>query len=295
METDAKIALRMPPSYALLEDRGALAIKGEDARDFLQGLVTADVTKAGPERAVYGALLTPQGKYLFDFFVLRLGDAFYLESEKERLGEFAKRLLLYKLRAKVAIADVTKLFRIFALFGEGATERCKLEDAEGAARGYEDGLLYVDPRTRAAGVRALLPLDATLDVAGFARAEMEDYDRFRITLGLPDGSRDLTAEKSVLLDYGFDELHGIDWEKGCYVGQEVTARMKHRGLRRKRLLPVTIEGEPPAPGTSVQMGGHEVGQLRSVRGEIGLALLQLDAIAAGEDLTAGEARLVALA
>ena len=106
----------MAPSYALLDDRGVLAIEGEDAQGFLQGLITADVAKAGSERALYGALLTPQGKYLFDFFVLRLGEAFYLESEKERLGELAKRLSLYKLRAKVAIADVTEAFRIFAFF-----------------------------------------------------------------------------------------------------------------------------------------------------------------------------------
>ena len=281
----------MPPSYALLEDRGVLEIKGEDSRDFPQDLITADVDKAGPKRALYGALLTPQGKYLFDFFVLRLGDAFYLESEKARLSQLAKRLLLYKLRAKISIADVTEAFSVFALFGEGVFKKCKLEETEGAAREFDGGLLYVDPRTRAAGVRAFLPLDATLDVPGFAEAGTEDYDRFRMRLGLPDGSRDLTPEKSMLLDYGFDELNGIDWEKGCYVGQEVTARMKHRGLSRKRLFPVTLKGAPPAPGTLVRMGGREVGTLTSVIGEIGLALLNLDAVAAGEGLKAGEASL----
>ncbi|MCE2509994.1 MAG: folate-binding protein YgfZ [Alphaproteobacteria bacterium] len=281
----------MPASYALLEDRGVLAIMGEDAETFLQGLVSVDVTKASGERALYGALLTPQGKFLFDFFLLRMDAAFYLESEGARIEELKKRLSLYKLRAKVSIEDATEKFRVFAFFGEGAVEASRLPEEAGAARFYEDGLLYVDPRTAKAGTRALLPNDGTVDVAGFAKADAADYDRFRITLGLPDGSRDLEPEKAVLLDYGFDALNGIDWEKGCYVGQEVTARMKHRGLARKGLFPVTIEGAPPAPGTAIAAGGRDVGMLTSVRGDVGLALLKHEAIEAGDALQAGAARL----
>lgn len=281
----------MPASYALLEDRGVLEIKGEEAETFLQGLVTADVTKAGEKRVLYGALLTPQGKFLFDFFLLRIGDAFYLESEGGRIEALKKRLSFYKLRAKVSIEEVTEKFRIFVFFGEGAVGACRLEEEAGTARFYEDGLLYVDPRTAKAGARALLPNDGTVDVAGFEKADAEDYDRFRIALGLPDGSRDLEPEKAMPMDYGFDALNAIDWEKGCYVGQEVTARMKHRGLARKGLFPVKVEGDPPAPGTAVMAGGQEVGRLTSVRDGIGLALLKREAAESNEALQAGTARL----
>jgi len=286
----------MPASVALLENRGLLQLSGPDAQTFLQGLVTVDVTKAGPERALYGALLTPQGKYLFDFFLLHTGEAFYLDCEHARLADLQKRLLLYKLRAQIALTDATEAFRVFAFFGADALAACRLTAEEGRARPFEGGLLYVDPRLAAAGGRGLVPTAATPDFSDFTETDAAAYDRFRIGLGLPDGSRDLIPEKSVLLDYGFDELHGIDWEKGCYVGQEVTARTKHRGLVRKRLLPVALKGETPAPGTPVHLDGREVGRLTSVYENAGLALLQLEAVEEARQkdapLRAGDTRLL---
>jgi len=294
---------KMPPSVTLLETRGLLQIAGADTRSFLQGLMTTDINKASETRALYGALLTPQGKYLHDFFVAQMGDCVYLEAEKARLPDLKKRLLLYKLRADILIADVTGEFQIYALFGEGALAALDFDVAAGAARAFKGGCLSVDPRLAAAGARAILPVirvpeGTAPDFKGFAAADFDEYDRFRIGLGLPDGSRDLVPEKSLLLDYGFDELNGIDWEKGCYVGQEVTARMKHRGLSRKRLLPVTLAGKTPAPGTLVQLGERNVGTLTSVCGDIGLALLQLDAVEKaaqegpeGNLLQAGETRI----
>ena len=291
----------MPPSVTLLETRGILQIAGADARNFLQGLITTDIDKASETRALYGALLTPQGKYLHDFFVVQMGDCIYLEAEKARLADLAKRLLLYKLRADIAIADVTGEFHVYALFGEGALAALNVDADPGVARAIKGGCLYVDPRLAAAGARAMLPTAPAPDFEGFAAYDFNAYDRFRIGLGLADGSRDLVPEKSLLLDYGFDELNGIDWEKGCYVGQEVTARMKHRGLARKRLMPVRLEGETPEPGAAVRMGAREigtqtVGTLTSVCGDIGLALLQLDAVEKaakeGTALEAGATRLV---
>jgi len=285
----------MSPAVTLLETRGLLQISGTDTRSFLQGLMTTDINKASETRALHGALLTPQGKYLHDFFVAQMGDCVYLEGEKARLADLKKRLLLYKLRADITITDVTEEFQVYALFGEGTLAALKLGTEEGRARIFKGGCLYVDPRLAAAGARAILPIGAAPDFEGFAAVDFDKYDRFRIGLGLPDGSRDLVPEKSVLLDYGFDELNGIDWKKGCYVGQEVTARMKHRGLSRKRLLPVTLTGGSPAPGTLVQLGDRDVGTLTSVCGNIGLALLQLDAVekAAQESqvLQAGVAQL----
>jgi folate-binding protein YgfZ len=170
--------------------------------------------------------------------------------------------------------------------------------AAGAAAPWHGGVAFVDPRLSALGVRAILPADgaeAALASAGLVAATRADYDRHRIALGVPDGGRDLVADKSFPMENGFAELNGIDFAKGCYVGQEVTARMKHRGLVRKRLFPVAIDGAAPPPGTAVRRGDAEAGELRSAEDGVGLALLKLDlAFPEALDvppLTAGDARL----
>jgi len=150
--------------------------------------------------------------------------------------------------------------------------------------------VLVDPRLAALGARAIL------DRSGIARLELEEadfavYDRHRLALGVPDGSRDLVPEKSILLEAGFDELNGVDWQKGCYVGQELTARTKYRGLIKKRLFPVRIDGPPPEPGTIVRSDGKDAGEIRSTRDGLGLALLRLEAVAANGGLNAQGANL----
>jgi folate-binding protein YgfZ len=136
---------------------------------------------------------------------------------------------------------------------------------------------------------------AALRADGLAAADFAAYDRLRLEAGVPDGSRDLAIEKAILLEAGFDELNGVDWQKGCYIGQELTARTKYRGLIKKRLMPVRIEGAVPPPGTPVMLEGQEAGEMRSTSDGIGLALLRLDAVAsaaeAGRTLEAGEARI----
>jgi hypothetical protein len=284
--------------YTVLEDRGVLALAGEDARAFLQGLVSNDVTKVTPARAVYAALLTPQGKFLHDFFVAELAGALLLEGEKVRLADLKRRLGLYKLRAKVTFDDRSEALAVAALFGEGALDALALVNDAGAARAFAGGIVFTDPRLSAAGARAIAPKDdlrAAAARAGFTAADASAYDRARIALGLPDGCRDLEIEKAILLENGFDELNGIDWNKGCYMGQELTARTKYRGLVRKRLMPVTIEGPVPPFGTPVRLGGQEAGEMRSGQDGLGLALLRLEkveeALAAGAPLSAGGAKL----
>jgi folate-binding protein YgfZ len=161
----------------------------------------------------------------------------------------------------------------------------KRHPAPGTAKALADGRIYIDPRLAAAGARTILPaatLSATLDDSGATAASPGEYDHHRLALGLPDGSRDLIVEKSLLLESGFDELHGVDFEKGCYVGQELTARTKFRGLVRKRLLRVNVEGSTPKPGTPVMAGDVELGEMRSARDGVGLALLRLDRLASAE-------------
>jgi folate-binding protein YgfZ len=284
--------------YLLPEARGLLAIAGEDKVSFLQGLVSNDVTKAGPARALYSAFLTPQGRYLHDFFLAEANGSFYLDCEAARREDLKRRLSLYKLRSKVTIADATASHAVALLFGAGALTRLGLGTDPGAAKPFGGGVAYVDPRLPALGARAVLPREgaaATLEAAGFIAGDATAYDKLRLSLGVPDGSRDLPVEKAILLENGFDELHAIDWEKGCYLGQELTARTRYRGLVRKRLLPVTIEGPTPAPGTPVMLGDKEAGEMRSAIDGIGLALLRLEHVegAASPILRAGEARLTA--
>jgi hypothetical protein len=281
------------PTSVVLEDRGVLAVGGEDRATFLQGLISNDVRRAGPDRAVFAALLTPQGKFLHDFFLLDTGGALLLDAEGPRLADLARRLKTYKLRSKVTLEDASDRHVVAALFGDGALEALDLPADAGAARPVSGGVAYVDPRLPALGARLLLPSDgaeAALEALGAERAGFAAYDRHRLALGVPDGSRDLAVEKAILLESDYDELNAIAWDKGCYMGQELTARTKYRGLVKKRLVPVAVEGPLPPAGTPILREGREVGELRSGLDGRALALLRLDMMAA-DDLAAGEARI----
>lgn len=284
-------------AYTVLEGRGLLAIDGPDAKTFLQGLVSNDVNKLAPDRALYAAFLTPQGKYLHDFFLFQLGDTLVLDAEAPRLADLKRRLGLYKLRSKVTLNERTDDFTVIALFGDDALSALGLPATPGAAVPLASGLAFTDPRLAAVGARAVLPKNdavAAVEAKGFRAAGAEAYDRLRLRLGLPDGSRDLEIEKSILLENGFDELNGVDWNKGCYMGQELTARTKYRGVIRKRLMPVEIEGPLPPAGTPIVWQDKEVGEMRSGRDGIGLAMIRLEhleAAGAGTPFTAGAAKV----
>jgi folate-binding protein YgfZ len=261
---------------AFLPARAVIEVAGDDAVAFLQGLVSNDVTQAAPGRAVWAALLTPQGKWLSDFFIFADGKRLLLDVERAQAPMLIQRLGRFRLRAKVTISDFSESFRVHVAW-DGTPE---------IAAGV---IAAPDPRLPEAGWRLLAPglLPATTTA--------EAWDEHRLGLGLPDGSRDLEAEKTVLLEAGFDELGGVSWSKGCYMGQELTARTKYRGLVKRRLVPVAIDGTAPPPGTAVlrpdsKGGGVEVGAMRSARGRIGLAQLRLDAIGAAS-LACGEATL----
>jgi folate-binding protein YgfZ len=281
-------------SFVLLDDRGVLAVSGPDRRAFLQGLVSNDIDKVGPETARYAALLTAQGKYLHDFMMIEAGESIWLDAEASRLADLKRRLSIYRLRAKASIEERPDL-AVGVVFGDGALSALDLSAQPGAARPLGSGIAFVDPRLAALGARAILPREtarATLMHAGFGEAGFELYDCLRLSLGIPDGSRDLVIEKSLLLESGFDELNGVDWQKGCYIGQELTARTKYRGLIKKRLMPVEIDGPAPSRGTIVTADGREVGEMRSSRGGLGLALLRIEPVLEGKGLAAGEAVIV---
>ena len=281
-------------SFALLDDRGVLAVSGADRRSFLQGLVSNDVEKVGPAQARFAALLTAQGKYLHDFMMIEFDEALWLEAEARRLGDLRRRLSVYRLRAKAELDEQPEL-AVAVVFGAGALPAMGLSDEPGAARRFGSGVALVDPRLTALGARCILPsidIRPALTGIGLAESGFPAYDRLRIELGIPDGGRDLVPEKSILLEAGFDELNGVDWQKGCYIGQELTARTKYRGLIKKRLMPVEIDGPAPAPGAIVTADGREVGEMRSSRDRLGLALLRIEPVIEGKQLKAGDTALV---
>jgi folate-binding protein YgfZ len=281
-------------SFVVLDTRGILAVSGPDRRAFLQGLVSNDVQKVGPHAARYAALLTAQGKYLHDFLMVEVDESIWLDAEANRLADLKRRLSMYRLRAKVSLEARDDL-TVAAVIGDAAAALLDLPGQPGSARPFGSGVAFVDPRLVALGSRVILPRATVRQVladAGLAETDLETYDRLRLSLGVPDGSRDLVLEKSILLESGFDELNGVDWQKGCYVGQELTARTKYRGLIRKRLMPVQIEGSAPAPGAIIMADGREVGEMRSSRGELGLALLRIEPVLQGNRLTADEAVIV---
>jgi hypothetical protein len=253
-----------------LPSRGVLQVGGGDRVGFLQGLVSNDVALAAPGRAVWSALLTAQGKWLADFFILSDGSRLLLDCERAQIPMLMQRLARYRLRSAVDLSDLSEQWRVLAAW-------------DGTPDLPADAIAAPDPRLPTAGWRILAqtPMAETATAAA--------WDAHRLALGLPDGSRDMEAEKSVLLEAGFDELGGVSWTKGCYMGQELTARTKYRGLVKRRLVPVRCDGPAPAPGTVILADGAEVGAMRSGVGAVGLATLRLDAL--GKPLSAGAVSL----
>lgn len=257
-----------------LPARGILRVGGADRVSFLQGLVTNDVAAASPTQAVYACLLTAQGKFQFDFFVLTLGDSLLLETDRARLGELMKRLRMYKLRSAVELTDVSENFAVFAM--------SEAKGEAGAAEAFHGGVKFIDPRLASLGARVVVPREnAPAATAGFDRDSFADYERHRLALGVPDSPFDLVPEESTLMESNADVLNAIAWDKGCYMGQELTARMRYRGLAKKKIFIVRFAGEAPPPGTPISDGAREAGEMRSSlveNGEgIGLALLRLEA------------------
>jgi folate-binding protein YgfZ len=273
------IAMADTARYVALPERGLITVGGAEARPFLQGLISNDIEKARPDRAIYAALLTAQGKFLHDFLIAVLGEDLVLDCERPRLGDLGRRLAGYRLRAKVSLADASDDYVVAALLGPEATTRLGLPEQPGAAMPLGGGIAFRDPRHGGLGARAILPVAAgfaPLETAGFSAVPFDAYERLRLALGVPDGSRDMAVEKATLIESNFEALNGVDFSKGCYVGQELTARTKYRGLVKRRLMRVRIEGALPPAGTPLTLDGKEAGEMRSGLGADGLALLRLD-------------------
>lgn len=268
------------PSAIRLDNRGVVALFGPDVKTLLQGLVTNDVNRLGAGHPVYAALLTPQGKYLHDFIMIQDGDTIFLDCEAERRADLIRRLMMYRLRAQVEITDRTGDLVVLAIIN---TDHSPLHLPKGA-------VAYADPRDRRLGYRMLLPASRIADL-DFPEGHMTDYEQMRLKLGIPDASRDFQVDKTLILEGNLEQLNGVDFHKGCYVGQELTARMKHRGKVRKRLLAVTIEGPAPAPDTPVFDDEKEIGVMRSSLEQQGIAFLRIEDLTTGSSYRCGNAAL----
>ncbi|HLH50008.1 MAG TPA: folate-binding protein [Roseiarcus sp.] len=269
-------------NWTLLPDRSVLSVAGDDAASFLHGLVTSDVESLAAGQARFAALLTPQGKILFDFFIYRAPEeaVFLIDCPSQNAGDLAKRLGFYRLRAKVTIAD---------LGAEKAVAVCWTDPPQAA-----DGLVFADPREARLGFRAILPRAAA---PALDQARIDQYEAHRIALGAPKGGVDFVYGDAFPHDANMDLLHGVDFDKGCYVGQEVVSRMRHRGGVRKRVVRVKLAQSAPGVGTPILAGESTIGALGSTAGGEGLALLRIDRLAeaqqAGRPLTANGVALSA--
>jgi folate-binding protein YgfZ len=270
---------------ALLPDRGVVKVVGEEARGFLNGLLTADMTKVTPAIPKFAALLTPQGKIVVDCIVAEApaedGGGFFLDCPRALSGLLVEKLNFYKLRAKVIVEDLSEVLGVMAIWEEmGRTEY---------------GLIYPDPRLPALGQRLMLPphlVEAAARDLGAELVDAQAYEAHRIALGVPRGGIDFIYGDAFPHETDMDQLGGIDFGKGCYVGQEVVSRMQHRGTARNRIVPVVAaDGFAPEAGIAVMAGDRQVGTMGSSAGGRALAMLRLDrvaeALAAGQELTAG--------
>jgi tRNA-modifying protein YgfZ len=269
---------------ALLADRGVVKVAGDGARDYLHGLVTADILALAPGSARFCALLTPQGKIIADFIVTEAqaadGGGFFLDIPRAVGATLIGKLNLYKLRAKVLIEDLSGSLGVLAVW-----------DGNGSAK-Y--GLAYADPRLSALGMRVILPRQQVAAAAAESRAELVDagsYEAHRIALGVPQGGSDFSYGDAFPHESDMDQLGGVDFDKGCYIGQEVVSRMQHRGTARTRAVPVRYDGAAALAGAAVTAGERQLGTIGSAAAGRAVALLRLDRVAEamsrGEPLTAG--------
>jgi folate-binding protein YgfZ len=264
---------------ALLSDRGVVKVAGDEARKFLNGLVTADIGEVTPKAARYAALLTPQGKIIVDCIVAEAsaedGGGFFLDCPRALGPTLVQRLNFYKLRAKIVVENLSETLGVLAVW-------------DGRGDATEHGLAYADPRLAALGLRVMVPPQLAAQAAADLGAELgdaADYEARRIALGVPRGGLDFAYGDAYPHEIDMDQLGGVDFDKGCYVGQEVVSRIEHRGRARTRIVPVMFDDFAPEVGVAVMAGGREVGTMGSAAVGRGLAMLRLDRV--GEALGAG--------
>ena len=269
---------------ALLSDRGVVKLSGEDAKTFLNGLITTDTAQLEPGAARFGALLTPQGKIVADFLVTEVpeghGGGLLIDCPRALAQPLATKLGFYKLRAKVTVENLSDTFGVLAVWG--------------GEPAIKPDLCFADPRAEALGWRILIPPELATRAAALVGATMTNetaYEAHRIACDVPRGGVDFAYGDAFPHETNMDRLHGVDFDKGCYVGQEVVSRMQHRGTARTRTVRVAFDGAAPDAKTPILAGDKQVGTMGSSANNTGLATVRIDkvsdALDAGTPLSAG--------
>jgi len=250
----------------ILNNRAIITLSGPERRSLLQGIITNNVNELD-NGGVYSALLTPQGKFLYDFFLVEVDDTIYLDCEKDAFTTLFQKLLMYRLRSNVEILDGSEKYHVIS-----SDEK-------------QNGISFADPRHPDMGYRGII-LDTLKETT-------TNYHALRIKLGIAEGSNDYIKDKSTIHEGHFEDLHGVDFEKGCYVGQEVIARMKYRGKIKKQMFPATLSGPAPEFGTEItDENDNKIGDIRSHANGVAIALFRTDKMTFGTEYKCGDITVI---
>ena len=258
--------------YLVLNETKFVSIKGRDSKDFIQGIITNDINKCD-KKVIYSCLLTPQGKFLSDFFIIPFNDYYIFEINKTFLESFISKLKLYKLRSDVEINEITNLSSVLII------KKLINNSVELGSLKFNDNYIeYVDPRNKNLGKKIIIKnnlLKNFIKKENYELLTIEEYEKIYIENLIPNSTKDLIVEKSLLLENNFDNLNAIDWNKGCYVGQELTARMKYRALLKKILRLIKIESGKVNIGDEIFYENINIGKITSIAKSSGLALIKI--------------------
>lgn len=290
--------------FTPLPERGVIAIHGPDARKFLQNILTNDISLVSEKQVIFSALLTPQGKFLYDFFICQAAgeDTLLLDCYGAWIPDIIALLNKYKLQSKVEIKDVSEKFLVMALFGDGIVEAIDEEETAGAVHDFGQGIIYIDPRTADMQARVLFYYSGDDEElpdfigSGFTPVDHEVYEYLRLWVGMPDPAQDMVSGESFPLEYGFQNMNAIAFDKGCYVGQEVTTRVHQRGEIKRTIYPVMFNGTMPEPQEPIMAGQKKIGIFCSGIENIGIAHMAIaeveEVLAHGEKLFARRTEII---
>ena len=248
----------------ILEDRGILFIQGSDTKEFLQNLITNDINKVDEANSCFSSLLTPQGKYLFDFLVVKHKKGYFIDCEKKQIEELFKQLNIYKLRSDIEILNLSNEFVVAAFSYEKFISFDGAKDLPGNTFKYGEDPVFLDPRHKKLGGRLIINLEKlylSLKKLDLKSTNPEEYYKLSYELGIPQKNTEKLRNKLFGIECNFEELNGIDFKKGCYIGQEITSRIKLRNKLSKRLLPVQLIEGKLIEGATIKNNDNEIGKV----------------------------------
>ena len=261
--------------YIVLNETKFVSIKGKDNKDFLQGIITNDINKCN-KKVIYSCLLSPQGKFLSDFFIIPFNDSFLIEINQKFFNDFIAKLKLYKLRSNINI-DETNDFTSVVIINKRYSSSNSTE--EGQIIFNKEYIEYVDPRNKNLGNRVVIKpelIDNLIKSKNYSLSNTNEYQKIMIQNLIPNSLNDLIVNKSLLLENNFDQINALDWDKGCYVGQEITARMKYRALLKKSIRTVEIISGSIMPGNKIFYNNNTIGEIISCINNLGIAMLKIE-------------------